>query len=207
MEDAAAVQTEERVALQPVGRQASWTIAIGSFLGVLSLLAPVRIMSIGLLTAAATLLVVGVLLIFKNRRRHARQASTLDVIADFIWQDATPSVVTFQDGAIKTVNPAAAKTYNVTNQQTLAGLLKSTLANPAGLLYRLQSRASATGSAQEDVFTRTGHLRLSVHAVADDAFVWRIERVAERAASRSAQETQHLPMIMVGRTDAVLYMN
>ena len=130
-------------------------------------------------------------------RLRRRQVSELDVIEGFIQHDATPSLVVDADGRIRTANPAAARRFDLEGQTTLAGVLRTLLANPTGVLFRLQSRAAGTGSAREDVYTRTGILRLSVNAVSPDRYVWRVDHLPGRSAQGPAQESQHLPMIMV----------
>ncbi|MEP5728749.1 MAG: ATP-binding protein [Sulfitobacter sp.] len=168
---------------------------------------PVRLLALILAATGSTLILTGLLLSLRNKSTARRQISDLQVITDFIKCDATPSLVTDSDGLIHVANPAAQKRFDLDAHNTMAGILKGSFANPNGILFRLQTRAGASGAAQEDVFTRDGHIRLSVHAVTAQSFVWRIERVAERAAPKSALESQQLPMVMVGRTDAILFMN
>ena len=74
-------------------------------------------------------------------------------------------------------------------------------------LYRLQSRATVTGTAHEDIATKSGHMRIGVHDIGQGGLVWRIDQVPERAPPRPPQEGQQLPMVMVGRSDAILFMN
>ncbi len=188
-------------------RRVTWTVAVGMFLLVLSLLAPVRILSLGLSASAATLFLLGFVFWQRGRSTRQKQASDLEVIGGFIAQDATPSFVADGDGRIQTANAAAKKRFDIPVQGTLASVLKATLANPASIIFRLQTRANASGAAQEEILTREGHIRVSVHAVDPDHLVWRVDRVAERAAPRAAQDSQHLPMLMVGRSDAILFMN
>ncbi len=189
------------------GRNVVWVFAIAFVLAVLAILAPTRMLSLGMASAALTLFMLGSLVWLRHRKFTRKRSSDLDVIEGFIALDATPSFVANSDGQIRTVNPAAQTQFDTKAHQTLTGLLKTSFANPGSIIYRLQSRAVATGAAQEDIFTRTGHQRLCVHAVAEDSFVWRVEQIAERTTPRAAQEGQHLPMIMVGRTDAILFMN
>ncbi len=164
-------------------------------------------LSLGLATSAATLVVLGCFVWLRQNRIERKADSDLEVIERFIASDGTPSIVSSSEGRIQTANRAAGQQFDLSKSPTLAGLLETRFANPGGILFRLQSRASASGSAQEDVFTRDGHIRLSVHAVGSDRYVWRIDQIADRAAPRAAQDTQQLPMIMVGRNDAILFMN
>jgi hypothetical protein len=42
-------------------------------------------------------------------------------------------------------------------------------------LFRLREKAELAGSAQETIFTRQGNMRLSVHRIDTDAWLWRLE--------------------------------
>ncbi|WP_306114069.1 MULTISPECIES: ATP-binding protein [unclassified Roseovarius] len=126
-------------------------------------------------------------------------------LADVIKEDTAPTIVTAEDGKILCHNPAAEDAYDVLESETLAGALQKVLANPGAILFRMESRASATGAAQEDVVTRQGHLRLAVHRVGAANFLWRIEKSADRPQRSS--DPVPLPMLTVGRNDAILFMN
>ncbi|MFK7835782.1 MAG: ATP-binding protein [Sulfitobacter sp.] len=182
-------------------------MAVGVLLATLAVIAPIKLISLGLAAGAATLVLLAFGLFVRHLRQTKRQGNQLDVISEFIKCDATPSLVADADGKIRVGNPAAQKRFDFDAHMTLAGILKNVLANPSGILFRLQTRAGASGAAQEDIFARDGHLRVSVHAVSAESFVWRIERIAERAAPKSALDSQQLPMLMIGRTDAILFMN
>lgn len=190
-----------------IARPASWIFVAGVLLFAATLLSPLRIISLGFLAGGATLCMISLFLWLRQGRQKRAQQTGRDAIADFISQDATPSFIAHADGRIRTTNRAADRHFDLEEVVTLAGALKSSFASPAGVLFRLQSRATATGSAQEDVFTRSGHIRLSVHVVGPDSYVWRVEQIAERSERKANPETLQLPMVMVGRTDAILFMN
>ncbi|WP_432817435.1 ATP-binding protein [Sulfitobacter sp. JB4-11] len=182
-------------------------LALALLLGVLALVSPIRVVTLGLAAGALTILICAAVVWVRGRSdTKIAQAQTL-MIADFIEKDSTPSFIAGADGAILSANPAARARYVVPDTATLAGVLNATFADPGGLLFRLQTRAASSGAAQEDIVTRTGQMRLSVHEAPGAEFVWRIEQIAARPATRSAPEGLALPMIMVGRTDAILFMN
>ncbi len=79
------------------------------------------------------------------------------------------------------------------------------MANPGTLLFRLEGRADRVGAAHEDVLTRRGHIRISVHRADEGLYLWRIEKAADMVPRRA--DPMPLPMITVGRNDAVLFMN
>ena len=122
-----------------------------------------------------------------------------------IRHDPAPSILTGADGGILFSNDAAHRSLAAKDASTLAGALQNALANPGAILFRLETRAEAKGSAVEDIVTRQGHVRLSVHKVGDAQFLWRVERSAE-GPQRTA-DPMPLPMFTLGRNDAVLFMN
>lgn len=207
MQDQAQAQDTTEPKASGQGRQSSWTVSIGLLLGGLALVAPYRLMTLALATSAACLVLLGLALFVRSRLRNRKQAGDLLVIRDFIKQDATPSIVTNAEGRISTANPAAAKQFDLKANPTLAGALKTSFANPGGILHRLRAKSEGAGSAQEDVFTRSGHIRVSVHSVSEDVLVWRVEQFGERGVARAAHDSTQLPMVMVGRSDTILFMN
>ncbi|MCX7559824.1 ATP-binding protein [Sulfitobacter sp. F26204] len=162
---------------------------------------------LGLLSAGSVLLIVGIMIWMRDRKAAQKQTSDLEVIEAFVMRDATPSFISEVDGKLHFANPAAQAQFELKEKTTLAAVLKRSIANAGSILYRLQSRAVTEGAAQEDVFTRTGHIRISVHAVAGGHYIWRVDHVREREPPKTTQDGQHLPMIMAGRTDAILFMN
>ena len=89
---------------------------------------------------------------------------------------------------------------------TLAAVLSQTFANPRGILFRLRSEAELTVAAQEDVVTRTGHIRLSVHRSGVGIWLWRVESLPSTNA-RKIGETPALPLMITGRRGVILFMN
>ncbi len=126
-------------------------------------------------------------------------------LAQLIEQDIAPTIVTGEDGKILCHNPAATDAYGTDTAETLTGALQKVLANPAAILSRMETEARSTGSAQEDVVTRQGHLRLATHLVGSSDLLWRIEKSADRPQRSS--DPVPLPMLTVGRNDAILFMN
>ncbi|MGR3759379.1 ATP-binding protein [Roseobacteraceae bacterium NS-SX3] len=161
----------------------------------------------GFAAVGLTLLAVAALLMVQTRARLNARAMAADLLTGFIEKDATPSFVTDDDGVIHACNAAASKRFQDAGTETLAGTLRSVLANPSAVLFRLQSRARAEGSAREDIVTRRGHVRLAVHQMHGGSFMWRVEDIAERPGSGRGSEASPVPMITFGRTGAVLFMN
>lgn len=187
-------------------RRARMTIGVGVLLGGLALIAPGRLVMLGLAVAALCLIFLAGALLLRTRAAGKREGAELEVIRQFIKRDVTASIITSAEGRIRAANPSAARLYDLKSNPTLGGALKSSFANPNGILTRLKGKAADTGAAQEDIFTRQGHVRVSVHVVSADTYVWRVEQFGERGTARAGDGTQ-LPMIMVGRNDVILFMN
>ena len=73
------------------------------------------------------------------------------------------------------------------------------------MFRRLQQVAHDHGAASEDVVTRKGHFRISVHQLRQDGFLWRIEEIGVGPAK--AKGGASLPMLTVGRGQTILFMN
>lgn len=158
-----------------------------------------------MLAVAATLVGASIWIVTISRIEDMTDGRAAGSIQTLIEHDAAPSIVTGPDGAITYCNAAAERAYKAHRADTLAGAMQVLIANPGALLFRLQTRARTTGSAHEDVVTGTGHVRLSVHQAGFDKLLWRIEKSADLAARRS--DAVPLPMLTVGRNNAVLFMN
>ncbi|MFN4171325.1 MAG: ATP-binding protein [Pseudorhodobacter sp.] len=154
-------------------------------------------------TFVALILVIrGIGLVQKFRRRRLA-----GVIAKMVGTDASPCFVTDETGEITFHNAAAVERFGPVPGATLVGTLKDFFASPASVLFRLQSRARQQGSSREDVVTRRGHTRLSVHAVSEGFFLWRLEEFSERSGLGRGAETLSLPMMVVNKAGVVLFTN
>lgn len=153
------------------------------------------LVGLSLLTRAATSLVLW------RQRRFAKHLNTL------IGQDVAPCFSTDAMGRILYRNGSAISRFGAAAATTLVAQLHQQFASPSAVLYRLQARASANGSAREDVVTRHGHMRLSVHQLAGEQFLWRIEEFHDRSLTGRGAEGLSLPMVVVNRAGVVLFSN
>lgn len=187
------------------GRLRSLTIA-AVVSGAMAVFAPDGRLQAGLITVSLTLFALGLVMFALSFRRRRVRAGAFGAVSEFIEKDASPSFVVCKDGQVRSVNDAGRRQFGEVTGETLTGILRHTFANPGGILFRLKARAEADGAAREDIVTRKGHVRLSVHQMGTDAFLWRLEDVPEPAAGRGS-DGPLLPMLMVGRTNAILFMN
>ncbi|WP_370462665.1 ATP-binding protein [Ruegeria sp. PrR005] len=160
-----------------------------------------------LIAAGASTILVTAWLALRLRRQRGVKGQVRDLLSGFIEKDATPSFVTDDDGLIQARNLAASERFSGTQDQTLAATLRAIFGNPSAVLYRLQVRSRLEGNAREDIVTRRGHIRLSVHTLGSDAFLWRVEDISDRSAAASRADTLPLPMLTIGRGGAILFMN
>lgn len=128
-------------------------------------------------------------------------------LSRLIGQDAAPCFSTDPLGQIGYQNKAASDRFGERNGSTLVAALHDHFASPASVLYRLQSRATHLGFAREDVVTRRGHTRLSVHRVGRATFLWRLEEFLDRSGAGRGAETLSLPMLIANKAGVVLFSN
>ena len=174
-------------------------------LGVMAAFAPEGPITLVLVTSSVTLGFLWSVVFGLARRRSRTRRIALKAISDFIEKDAIPSFVMSVDGAITSSNLTARTIFGAVDGQTLANVLRHTFANPGGILFRLREKAEKIGATQEDIVTRKGHVRLSVHQMGTDALLWRLEDIPEAKTGRG--EGPALPMMIAGRRGAILFMN
>ena len=154
-------------------------------------------------TLACLAMFIQILLAWRGHRQFRFEGQ----IGAFVAHDAAPSYTTDRDGRITYRNNAAQERFGAHEAETLARALGDLFANPPAVLYRLQSRAMATGAAREDLVTRRGHVRLSVHRIGSDAFLWRLEEMMDRSTNSRGAEGTSLPMLTVSDSGTILFMN
>ena len=185
------------------GRLASLLTA-SVLLATLGFLAPMDIARHAFWAAALAVFLIAMAIYFVSKVREKRAKASLDAIKEFIANDAAPSLLSTQDGSIHSANSSAHAQFGGNLEGTVSGTLRTIFTNPGGIVFRLQTRADLNGSAREDLITRKGHMRLSVHKIGQEVYVWRLENIA---SSILHAEGPSLPMIIVGRAGALLYMN
>ena len=129
------------------------------------------------------------------------------LLAALFSEDPAPIFATDVEGQIGYLNAAAAQRFAGGGGHRLLQALGDHCLYPGAVLFRLQSRAAARGAATEDMVTRRGITRLSVHRVSAARFLWRIDEVPDRTPHGRSADLLGLPMLMCNRAGAVLYMN
>ncbi len=139
--------------------------------------------------------------------RSNKQAYARLTLVSLVENDASPCFLADFNGMVTFKNGAAVEKFKERPVDSLGRAFTDLFANPGAVLYRLQSKAQALGSAREDIVTRRGHVRLAVNAVDDDMFLWRLEDLSDRGGGARAADALSLPMLTAGPTGTVLYMN
>ncbi|WP_438273463.1 ATP-binding response regulator [Thioclava arctica] len=160
-----------------------------------------------LFSASGTLLGLALATRVASIYQRGRRTQLHSLISEFISHDASPSFTTDRDGEVGFQNRAAVERFGSRGGQVLARSLGELFANPSAVLRRLQSKANALGAAREDLVTRRGHVRLSVHQIGGDGYLWRLEDMAERPVGGRGAETISLPMLTVTENGTILFMN
>ena len=140
-----------------------------------------------------------------SRRTGRLQAMQVSLM---IGHDASPCFLTDDHGQIHYQNDSAATRFGDRNGKTLISAMNDHFASPSSVLFRLQNRAITLGAAREDVVTRRGHTRLSVHRIGDNRVLWRLEEFLDRSASTGrGAENLSLPMLTANKLGVVLFSN
>ena len=134
----------------------------------------------GLFLVGAVLLLVAVWVGIAQLRSSLRARAGFSEVAALTENDPQPLFLAGPEGHIRFGNRAA-RSISCTDictepGATVATALRDHLACPATVLGRLETRAASLGAALEDIETRAGRLRIAVHTVRPDLYLWRIER-------------------------------
>ena len=115
-----------------------------------------------LLAVGLTLAGVSAMIFVQTRIRQGARSMASELLTGFIDKDASPSFVTDEEGVIHACNSASLRRFEGSESDTISGMLRSVLANPSAVLFRLQSRARLEGSARDEIVTRRGNVRIAV---------------------------------------------
>ncbi len=179
--------------------------AIGCGVVVLASGQPVTRLAAGIAALTFLFLIFGLrIMTFASGRAEQRRQANLVTL---VGQDATPCYMTDQMGQILFQNDSAVARFNAGAGDTLISTLSQQFASPAAVLFRLQNRAAHAGAGREDVVTRRGHTRLSVHRVAEERFLWRLEEFQDRTGNSRGAEGLSLPMLTANKAGVVLFSN
>lgn len=197
--------TQRLVLIEP--QRLAVLCGVAAVLGTAALAALEGPMRLGVGAAGIGLLgIVLVLVVLRAGHGIAREQSHRSV-RHFISNDSAPCFIASDEGRVLSANGAADRTFGTSGDRTMTSVLADRLGNPGPILFRLQSRASTSGSAREEIVTNSGQLLLAVHAIGANGFAWRIEPQNTQSEGSLPSDSRILPMMMVGRSGAILSMN
>ncbi len=197
--------TQAAVARPTGAQQVPEALAIGAAAGLFLLAGGLiggEIARLALLAIGCTLVALaGIMSISWMIQR--RRGQGLD---DLVGADPAPTFCTDASGGICYRNPAAQGRFG-DGVDTLIDALGDYFAEPAVVLNNLRETARASGAAREDVLTRRGHARLSVHGIAGDRYLWRLEELSDPMVAARGADGLSLPMMVASRSGTVLFAN
>jgi len=194
--------TTERSVPLPVGVLVAALLALAC-----GAIIPSERLSLAVTMTGSILFATAILLAGLSLRRSTQRRTLIRAVSGFVENDVWPSFITDSEGAVLHRNKAANERFMKRPFDTLAAAFTDLFANPGAILFRLQGRALALGIAREDIVTRRGHLRVSVHRVEAGTFLWRIEEMGDRAAAGRGADALSIPMLTAGPSGTILYMN
>lgn len=201
----------DRRVVTPRSRNAGLPVLALALLGAAaiagSFFVPDQLIKLGMLGFGAVVaLFAGVASLYKMLQMRKTSYAT-NALISLVENDVSPCFLADMEGHVSFRNEAAGDRFRDRSGDTLGQAFSELFANPGAVLFRLQSKAQALGSAREDIVTRKGHVRLSVNAVDDEMFLWRLEDLSDRGGGARAADALSLPMLTAGPTGTVLYMN
>nr|WP_321185922.1 ATP-binding protein [Pseudooceanicola sediminis] len=171
----------------------------------LALLIEHRVTSLALLLSGVTLVLVIVLLRREPRRIAGAATAETGMLTGLLSGDPTPAMISQPDGTLGFRNPAALELTGHEDCATVVAALASRFNNAEALVRRLSRRAQTEGALREDLVSANGHVRLSVQSLDCGNLLWRIEQFSVAAPDEDVEA--QVPLISVGRGQAILYMN
>jgi len=175
--------------------------------GIAAVVSPDGMARLILSAVAASLFFAAAMLPLLARARVALHRRQMAQIHALVTDDQAPCFATDPSGRVVFRNRAAQARFGRSGDDKLVGQLGDVFTHPAAVLYRLQSRAAKLGAAREDVVTRRGHIRLSVHRTSQASFLWRLEEFADKTGSGRGADGISLPMLVTAKSGAVLFVN
>nr|WP_311735029.1 PAS domain-containing protein [Alloyangia mangrovi] len=168
--------------------------------------------------AAGAFLAISGLLALQHLLGSRRLQGELAGLRQLVEADPAPALLEDHRGQMVLANRAAQQRFVLAAGQDLGDVLTEMGADAEALKLRLRRRAEGRGGAHEDILSSAGRHRLTLAEVRGFSY-WRIERLPDFDVSGSgpagapadsasgAEGTAQVPVLTVGRSGAVLYMN
>lgn len=180
----------------------TWGIAAILLAGVF---VPNQMLSFALAGSGATL---GLgLLLWQWKARSSPTHEAQPNFQDLISHDERPVFITMADGEVVATNAAANQKFGLKRHMTLEQYLLEEFNNAGAILFRMQTKATRQNACREDIVTRSGRYKFSVHKLSGDAFLWAVESNDLPEQAGRVVDRMSLPMLTVGDSGAILFMN
>ncbi|SFR17289.1 multi-sensor hybrid histidine kinase [Poseidonocella sedimentorum] len=140
------------------------------------------------------------------RRLLGGRSRMADVADTLLRKDPVFGLFADDGGRVLYLNDAARTLVRPEARGSVASALQPFVADPAPLVARLTAQLAASDHAFEDVVTRRGLVRISVHASKDQTTIWRVQRQSTTGGDSPFDSTS-LPMLTSDRKGTVLYLN
>ncbi|MGR3637087.1 MAG: ATP-binding protein [Shimia sp.] len=158
------------------------------------------------LIGTAAVIILGLLVLRLRRAIPAGDTSSnLPIVKALCDQEKSEQILTNGDGAILYAN-IAAQAHLKQRDKTVSDVANRRAVDGEGLVQRLLDLAGDTGQGQETVPQRDGSLSVRVSRLPDGTIHWIFETF-HPTAEHSQGASPRLPMLTVGRSGTILFMN
>ncbi len=186
-------------------------VALALASGLAALLSAQPVLRTGMLAAAAAFATTAGLALVSYALGRRRDARSFAAVCAFAEGDPAPILVT--DPALRLIyaNPTARRDFEAAPGDDLPEILASQVAGAEGVSRRLWLQAHDRGHAREEVAARGGRRVLALRVLDSARWVWRLDRLPDRpeseASAHAGAGSEDPPVLTLGRSGAVLYMN
>ncbi|WP_241488785.1 hybrid sensor histidine kinase/response regulator [Shimia sp. SK013] len=172
---------------------------------VASAFVPQPMVQIALIGTAAVIVVSLLALSFGRAKPSGGASPGLPIVKALCDQEKTEQILTNETGVILYAN-ISAQAHLKLRDKTVSDIAKRRAVDGEGLVSRLLDMAAETGQGQETVPQRDGSLSVRVARLPDGTIHWIFETF-HPTAEHSHGATPRLPMLTVGRSGTILFMN
>ncbi|MBR9762591.1 MAG: response regulator [Rhodobacteraceae bacterium] len=166
-------------------------------------LLPDPLLSLALLVGGLCLAGLVLLVSHLGRPTQAEIAETPD-LQTLLEGDPAATLISGADGELLFANRVARSSLAEGQTRTIEAALARRLNAADAVVRRLRTALHRKGAASEDLVTPTGPLRLSAQGLDAGQVLWRVE---DLGAARAEEQGGQLPVLTLGRGNAILYMN
>ncbi|MDO6585888.1 ATP-binding protein [Salipiger sp. 1_MG-2023] len=157
------------------------------------------------LAAATAFAAMGMISAIGYLVQQGRVRASYAAIRRFAGDDHVPTLSTDASLTITYANPAAIEQLRATVGEPLSDLLATRISNADGLIHRLGMRSESSGFAREASASGEPRTALSLRRLDRSNLLWRFESDTLPAEGQDALHEP--PVLTLGRSGAVLYMN